>query len=1273
MERDVVDSVPHKKNVITKQKLSISVLLSKHFTGRNIDHHDNALLINSCVEYILTRDGGLAIVARHLKKTLGEFGGHPAEYLTVEENFNTVNHWFCQLIFGCPVEQFILNVLNSSLKANHGSLTDDRHLKAASLLAAINAAIDKPQLGPGSRYLSAETKTWIINEIIFPIMPTLSLDSTKASPFTVGTLNWGYLHAGMRLANSLGLADEEWSIEEMIQLGYSLEDMLAEGALPEWMSTFFDLSALFYHIYSTPPQSTEVLAVFFQQNSPFRQRVITDYFSANSQLKESSNPFILYHTAIDNFKTRTKTAEEKLKSDCPLAEGSDYTHYINQYKNGPIFCETKRDGTSGYLSDIDSIYSDQIDNIASLFIPVDGLLIAHAFEKLAEAEQNFISSAAVYTASAYFSAIGSLRTQQAIRVIPRHSYTVSLSHSVDLFSATAQQETRMYALESTAQGYSLSRVDEDLSLYYELMEDPQKCRTDSDYKLKINYHRIESHNLKDNFDNVEEMISRLVERHKNYLKTQLHQQGYEETTQQHLKRILLPIFIPFYGCYTGARDRKTEAIPACLGDLVSLLPVGGMAVSLSARFAQRTMLGSIVAFRRTISSLAARQALSVALKSASGHLIKYGIAPAMSTLDRKALTGIGISTLDAVFPGVGLSVRMGHKIVRQIINLAKKTKGRIGVLTKLQAKLEQSAVLRTHDITPHHMAHFAGLEQPVPVVRLLGHQAGGHDVYLRVNPDTNTLYGTKYTLSAENTLQKIPLPLARRLHNILHYGLSGRGAPRAVEGLGSRNQPSGSQGMPFQDISADQLIKWADYHAKNSPGDMPSFAMKLGISLNQLEYFARADGSLTIHGQRLLSNAGIGTLNEMMSLPPELQKQILSYLDLTSLKNVVQALPVLPHELIQVTNLRALSHERINSLRSYYYSTWESWCTIESHGSRRWLASSSMMTCLENAQTDLSIGGLNLRTLPVHFPPSVRKLDVSANHLPDFNINWPPALAEVNFSFNQLNSFPTFPDSVVTIHAQSNRIASLDAPLPLNLVFLDLSNNRISSLSVSLPPMLAQLNLNGNQLTTFDTSLPPMLRSLQLQNNRLTRISANLPSGVLFLDVSRNLLTQISHLPKKLIRFIANDNSLQDLPTLPITLKHLDIANNNVMILPKLPNKIQYVNAGNNVLVFIDLLPDDITVLMLNDNIIMRIRGDLPLKLKSLIINNNLLGQIPAWPANLQKAILSHNQLTLLPEAPIPPSLRLLDVSHNYLTAIPEGLPINTHCHFTPQRALPPQ
>lgn len=127
-------------------------------------------------------------------------------------------------------------------------------------------------------------------------------------------------------------------------------------------------------------------------------------------------------------------------------------------------------------------------------------------------------------------------------------------------------------------------------------------------------------------------------------------------------------------------------------------------------------------------------------------------------------------------------------------------------------------------------------------------------------------------------------------------------------------------------------------------------------------------------------------------------------------------------------------------------------------------------------------------------------------------------------------------------------------------------------------------------------------------------------------------------------------NRLKQLPPLPPALVTLTAFANLLENLPALPASLQRLYVGANNLKLLPALPPVLQVLSASYNTLARL-PPLPASLVSIHVNGNELAGLPAFHEGVENVFVNNNRIDSLPT--LPASLRKLDVSGNQVFVLP--------------------
>jgi len=418
------------------------------------------------------------------------------------------------------------------------------------------------------------------------------------------------------------------------------------------------------------------------------------------------------------------------------------------------------------------------------------LLIA-ALAKLSEEDINSLSLGHIVRVGIDFTAADQLNSVPFVGGNPhaRNSLMVDLDKAVEFFRvARPSQADQIYALQHNGQGYDVKQVGKDAKDYYEFLTTDKRPITDATFLLRINSY---GEPLKPQEELLDAWIHRVVKKHGEQFSKQLYDYGYDKTTLEKLTDVILS-FIPFYTCINSARAGDVEeATVSCSIDTIALLPLLGKLGSISFKLSQILGKGGLIATRNAINELALRNSVKAALLQGGAQFAEYGLLPASQAIGKKELVSLGTATLRAMDPGFELLGSISMTAVKQSLRLAQAMSPSLHKLHKLLPKLTLELERLPPKISPeaYSFARLPGFDKAVQVTKLGGDPFMGRDIYVRLHPETGEPFGRKYVLLADGTLDPVPIGLARRLHNVLKYGLGGKYAPQQGSNWAAQTTP----------------------------------------------------------------------------------------------------------------------------------------------------------------------------------------------------------------------------------------------------------------------------------------------------------------------------------------------------------------------------------------------------------------------------------------------------------------------------------------------------
>ncbi|WP_213993336.1 hypothetical protein [Sodalis sp. dw_96] len=737
-------------------------------------------LINAAVDYISNHSDGMNKIAKHLIRHSGLFGAKKNEKISEFIQQKTVMAWMHSLLFADGVEVFTVNEFirvyqNESL----GKVVSTHHF-AAHLSETVRHGLTVDCDTRERAGLNKSSLAFIDDNIFIPIMPTFYFNTVQDASMTysIGSLEWGYLHAGMGFAMSAEMNLQSISANELVSLGIFLDSMLREGLSDPSLIKLFILPAIFYQVKYSLDNGIKINIDDVMDAKEIKQEVLERYFLACDKFNEMIDPVMYLSQALASYQTRTKLAEELISTNC-AAEDQTGVPYISLYKyyNNYIKCADVIDGAKNavrQLPPLDVVFEKQNADIADAFANVDKRIIYNAISGIDAHEVDFLAGAEVQKVRVGFA--HRMKPHTALGYLAFSQYdNLSLRSNVDVFSAKKDNKERIYALINEKEGYRVKRVDENVVAYFELLK-IYRSELETDNNIKLNLQKGRWQVLQTATQSLKVFATTLSQIHRDNMFEYLNALGYDKTAAEKTRDFFLSL-IPLYDCITYAQGGKEgEAVAACSMDALMLAPFVGKGLSMSAKAATKFGFGSRIALGEFASGFAAGQSLRMAMKNGVLQLSRFAALPASRELNRVALSELGVEFLRLFDPGLEITGRMSGAILKRVIQGADIVGRSLPALDKVLAALRAKKIDPfTPPGNPYQMARLPALKREVPVVKLDGDTLHGKAIYVRINPENNDIFGRKYTLAEDKTLVPVPLRLSKRLINLRTQGLGGLG------------------------------------------------------------------------------------------------------------------------------------------------------------------------------------------------------------------------------------------------------------------------------------------------------------------------------------------------------------------------------------------------------------------------------------------------------------------------------------------------------------------
>lgn len=692
------------------------------------------------------------ILGKKILAAANLYGGKQNEQISSQQAESALRHWVFDNILGMSPKEYIARKI---AKEQH---PEDYTIRKANQLLSLKSLYNKKQLYlnnlPREQWINLNTM-W--QSFIKKEMPFLRLsDVESVKNMRLDNYEFASLYSGAQFFSDLGL--NAYSPKEAINMGKSMWNLAFDEGITEDKTSYFSAPAQFFiasHSSNNANQQDDIDNILTD--------AVNNYLQYRRQVeamsKDINQKYQNYRSSVSEWLSKGKLVD-KIIDQCPTNElprkRVGFKNSVGtQEKDREIAVERAK---QLYLNGIDKPcdtapnslsdeYQKLTTNVADSYREIDKYLIRSVLEALPQQEYNFIIAPDAEIRLADIS----MRTSRGSWSAYNHAYNNDVQISLlktDLIAVKRGNTERIYALKGIhddTEGYKIFRVDRDIHRY---IDNGILDYNDFGNNLFVTDSKIESPSdtfrytiFTDNKKNLgqrgdtQALIDTLSNIHRNKIYNALHTSGDDKSDIQKIWNVIKH-FIPFYDCVEGViNNNPVQAAPSCLMDAVAFIPVFGQAMSLSGKFGMGLMKG----LRHGANTVG-----KVPVSSVARNTLREITLP--TTVE---LSALGKGTLRALDPGFELltrgSQKLGHVIVKRLMTDAK--------TASLGRKITVSGVvnnLPSVSSSTHKVALLPNSEIRTPIQEIgkIGKQA----IYVRINPETNELFGKRYTLNSHNQL-----------------------------------------------------------------------------------------------------------------------------------------------------------------------------------------------------------------------------------------------------------------------------------------------------------------------------------------------------------------------------------------------------------------------------------------------------------------------------------------------------------------------------------------
>lgn len=677
------------------------------------------------------------------------YGGKKGEIISPSFAHSVISHWLFHTVLSSSPAEYIANKIRASSYPDYFTVSSFKQLLSLNYL--FQDALLNYQDIPGDQWGEFNTMWhfYLENEI-----PILKWSQHNFDNIPLTSQDFADLYTGSVFLNNQGHLTE-YTLNEVIQIGKTLWQIaMTEGVNINQIGYFLFPASIIFANYEHEELSTKNSV--FDSSISALERYIKYRKSVIALQQDLSKKFHSYKIAINNWESKGKLADNIIMY-CPVAELPQYNYYAYSLASPK---QKREQAKQLYLNGIikpcqsapvnlNDEYTKLTLKVADSFFEIDRLYSWLAFARADKHELNFI-----------FSSGSEIKK---VHLLMRIDNPVAMIHGVGLITDSwiGMKDTDLFAvsLNNNERIYALKKITDNSNVSYQLLRVDRNIRKYIDYRLLDYKHFSKKYNVKKNkiVDNNififnitilnpsiinstssnKTVIDFLSKEHRDKFYDSLYQQGNDKSDIQkvwHYAKHLLP----FYDCVEAIIDgNAVQAVPACLMDLISLIPVSGQATNMGSKFA--------MAFTKSIGRSSIMLSRG-AIKNAGAAILREISLPKVSEL--AVLTK---NTLRSVDPGFELVTRGGKFLTKKVdYFLRQQENGHLLAEKILSYQLKDKPELISKTYTSARLPH-SDIE--VPVQRIDPEKNNG--IYALVNPDTGEFFGNYYKMAGNRELESI--------------------------------------------------------------------------------------------------------------------------------------------------------------------------------------------------------------------------------------------------------------------------------------------------------------------------------------------------------------------------------------------------------------------------------------------------------------------------------------------------------------------------------------
>ncbi|WP_380180465.1 hypothetical protein [Kalamiella sp. sgz302252] len=673
-EASVQRAAPKSRTPQTNRALNKFLIKRGLLRVKKTNHIPLIKTLNGVSQYLAVSPDGLTHLAARLpggqlKTDTGETVPLPKEYAPI-----VFYRWLSNQVLGMDPEQWLAKKMATHALNEESTVGELEQLLAADAVLPHN----------GRHSAEAELKK-LWNVFVRDTFPIFAIDSARS--LLLHDMEWGMVHAGSLVLKEMGVPIADIDMESARYMGNLFLTLIQEDSLPKDFDAIrlFRLQALLEYVRR---HSQEIDPNRTEDWEHIIERVDGELLKSYKHYQEN-NVVGRFNKALSHWKTRRQVIESWIKS-YTIANPGKKQYTVDEYMDQNFMGSSNvRYNNPPPILPVEKSYASLTSHVADSFAELDKPLVTAALSSLDDNETLFIQGAEIKLASARLS-----MPHPPVNAHDRgwgqwtHARADSeLLSNVDLFTASKNNEERIYALKGEEGGYTLYRVDRNKEKYC-LNKLMNNCQNNKYPESKLSISTRDR--IKSPSDDLTAFIDNLVQAHREVFYTNLYEKGYEKTTTQKI-RDFLPSLIPFYDCTKSINSGDTAgASISCTLDVIAFIPVLGEMASLAGRFASSAAEAALRAAGRTALNAATRDAIQNGIFKQTIKSIGREVLRDIAVPTTSELFSVGKHLLQSIDPGFMLINDVGKLGKILLKRMAKKINHMPVPLKELVDKLERN-------------------------------------------------------------------------------------------------------------------------------------------------------------------------------------------------------------------------------------------------------------------------------------------------------------------------------------------------------------------------------------------------------------------------------------------------------------------------------------------------------------------------------------------------------------------------------------------------------